>query len=122
MTHLTQHAAFAFAALPLFGGSASAQPVTTVSPFRSPAFQTPLPNSPYWTTPHWTTPYWSSQSAAGQTPGAVSAQRPFANPSPTGGPSCVAPGYTCPVSAPATTGQPCICPANNGGTVDGVVR
>jgi len=129
-------AAWAAIALLIAAQSASAQTVTTVSPFASQGFQPALPNAPfwapapYWTRSYWSAPYWAPQGGGAQVPGTTALSpgvvppRPFAesNEDPTAsiGPSCVASGYMCPAAAPA--GQPCVCLTNDGRTIDGVVR
>ena len=129
-------AASAALALLVAAQSASAQTVTTVSPFAPQVFQPALPNgpfwapAPYWTRPYWSTPYWAPQGGGAQGPGTtalgpgVVLPRPFAESTGDAGAStgrsCVAPGYMCPAASPA--GQPCVCLTNDGRTIDGIVR
>ena len=47
---------------------------------------------------------------------------PAANPYSPGAQTCVAASYTCPAPAPDTPGNPCVCPTNGGGAIEGVVR
>ena len=109
----------AFALAPL---TARANPpsATVISPFYPPIYESPLPQTPY---------YGNPISVPGFTlyfPGATNLPPqytgPALNPYPMGAQTCVAPGYTCPASAPNTPGLPCTCPTNQGGTVQGVVH
>ena len=80
----------------------------------------PLPQTPYYGSPYLQPSFTTYLPGAPNLPPQFT--NPALNPYPMGAQTCVAPGYTCPASAPNTPGLPCTCPTSQGGTVPGIVH
>lgn len=110
--------ALALAGAASVAAPASANPpsVVVISPVYPPAvYGAQSPGTPY-STPSFTI----------YPPGSANLPPQLTNRSgaafPLGAQTCSAPPYACPASAPNTPGNPCTCPINDGGTINGIVR